>query len=208
MSDSIRMEIDSSALAGVNSLFLGLSDGARKTLATTMNEVVKAGKKIVVDEINSVVTLKKDPLNKEIRYTLADAGQAAINALITASGKRQRLINYSCQQNQAGVSVQIYRDKPRSVITGSFMSTIKSGHKGVFQRHGDKVGTGTATGRQEKKWGALPRKYRLPIEELYSSSVEDWFGNARIMQTILFQLGQLSEQRLSDQVDQLMREVA
>jgi len=129
MSDPIRMEIDSSALASVNSLFLGLSDGARKTLVTTMNEVVKAGKKIVVDEINSVVTLKKDPLNKEIRYTLADAGQAAINALITASGKRQRLINYSCQQNQAGVSVQIYRDKPRSVITGSFMSTMKSGHK-------------------------------------------------------------------------------
>ena len=52
MSDPIRMEIDSSALASVNSLFLGLSDGARKTLATTMNEVVKAGKKIVVNEIN------------------------------------------------------------------------------------------------------------------------------------------------------------
>lgn len=208
MSNAWKAEIDSSALAGVNRLLLGISDGARKVLVDALNETVKKGKKVCVDEINSVVTLKKTPLNKEIKYTLANLNQAAISALISAKGSRQKLINYSCQQTQKGVSVQIYRNKPREIITGSFMATMKSGHKGVFQRKGSKVGTGPATGKQETKWGALPRKYRLPIEELYSRGVEDWFGDQAIMQQILFQIGQLSEQELEPQVTKLMREVA
>jgi hypothetical protein len=203
-----KVQIDSSSLAEVNSLLLGISDGARKVLVNSLNETVKKGKKVCVDTINSVVTLKKTPMNKEIRYNLASLNQAAINASITATGKRQKLINYSVQQTQKGVSVQIYRNKPREIIKTAFIATMKSGHKGVYERKTSQRGKGTPTGKLETRWGALPRQYRLPIEELYSQSVEDWFGHAEIMQQILFQLGELTEQELKPQVDELMREVA
>lgn len=61
------------------------------------------------------------------------------------------LVAYPMRQTKKGVSVEVNRGK-RTLVKGSFVATMKSGHKGVFKRHG---------------------KERLPIRELTGSRPVD-----------------------------------
>lgn len=61
------------------------------------------------------------------------------------------LVAYPHRQTKKGVSVEVNRGK-RTLVAGSFVATMKSGHKGVFRRRG---------------------KARLPIQELRGSRPVD-----------------------------------
>lgn len=61
------------------------------------------------------------------------------------------LVAYPHRQTKKGVNVEVNRGK-RSLVEGSFVATMKSGHKGVFRRRG---------------------KARLPIAELRGSRPVD-----------------------------------
>ncbi len=56
-----------------------------------------------------------------------------------------------------GVSVQLNAQGPRTLIRSAFVATMKSGHKGIFRRRGDK---------------------RLPIDEAFGPTVAALFHNA------------------------------
>lgn len=70
---------------------------------------------------------------------------------LDVSGEPVPLVAYPNRQTKRGVSVEVNRGK-RTLVKGSFVSTMKSGHKGVFRRRG------TA---------------RLPIKELLGSRPVD-----------------------------------
>lgn len=66
---------------------------------------------------------------------------------VDVSGGAVPLVAYPHRQTKKGVSVEVNRGK-RTLLAGSFVATMKSGHVGVFRRRG---------------------KARLPIEELRGS---------------------------------------
>lgn len=66
-------------------------------------------------------------------------------------GAQVPLVAYPARQTKKGVSVEVNRGK-RTLVKGAFIATMKSGHKGVFQRRG---------------------KARLPIRELRGSRPVD-----------------------------------
>lgn len=70
---------------------------------------------------------------------------------IDVSGKNVPLTAYPHRQTRRGVSVEVNRGK-RSIVRGSFMATMKSGHRGIFVRQGPQ---------------------RLPIRELFGSRPVD-----------------------------------
>lgn len=51
------------------------------------------------------------------------------------SGEAVPLVAYPNRQTSKGVSVEVNRGK-RTLIKGSFVATMKSGHKGIFKRRG------------------------------------------------------------------------
>lgn len=70
---------------------------------------------------------------------------------VDVSGEPVPLVAYPNRQGKKGVTVEVNRGK-RTLVKGSFVATMKSGHKGVFKRRG------TA---------------RLPIRELMGSRPVD-----------------------------------
>lgn len=78
------------------------------------------------------------------------------------------LADYPRSQTKKGVSVGVNKGK-RSLIKGAFLATLKSGHSGVFVR--EKIGS--------KRVG------RLPIRELFSSTVLDVFNDGGMVPAVM-----------------------
>lgn len=76
---------------------------------------------------------------------------AAMQWAVNLSGDPVPLTAYPHRQTAKGVSVEVNRGK-RTLIKGSFVATMRSGHEGVFRRRG---------------------KQRLPIDELRGSRPVD-----------------------------------
>jgi len=93
------------------------------------------------------------------------------------------LADYPRSQTKRGVTVGVNKGK-RTLIKSAFIATMKSGHVGVFVRERDAA---IASGRDGK--GRL-RKGRLPIRELFSSTVFDVFGDGGMIPSVL-QRGQI-----------------
>ena len=76
---------------------------------------------------------------------------ASMEWAVEVSGQAVPLIAYPHRQTKRGVSVEVNRGK-RTIVKGSFVATMRSGHEGVFRRRGNG---------------------RLPIEEILGSRPVD-----------------------------------
>lgn len=77
------------------------------------------------------------------------------------------LADYPRGQTKTGVTVGVNKGK-RSLIKGAFLATMKSGHQGVFVRE--------SHGKGSK---------RLPIRELFSSTVLDVFSDGGMVPAVM-----------------------
>lgn len=138
---------------GIAALETGPMKGAlkralRKAGATALRDMrseaskrIRARKRIRSKYITRALTLQR-PKGGDI---------AAWSWAINVSGEPVPLVAYPHRQGKRGVTVEVNRGK-RTLIEGSFVATMKSGHQGVFRRRG---------------------KARLPIDELRGSRPVD-----------------------------------
>lgn len=84
------------------------------------------------------------------------------------------VISYqSPRQTKKGVTVGI-NTGARAVIRGAFIATMRSGHVGVFKRHGQATRGPTSRYKGHAKYAGQKRQ---PIRELFTSRVIDVFGD-------------------------------
>lgn len=150
MSVGISVKWDKSGIAPLETGKLkGASKRAlRKAGATALrdmkseaNKRIRARKKIEVRYIGRALSLAR-PTGSDI---------SSFSWALNVSGERVPLTAYPFRQTRKGVSVEVNRGK-RTLVKGSFVATMGSGHKGVFLRKG---------------------KARLPIRELTGSRPVD-----------------------------------
>jgi hypothetical protein len=204
-----KMEIKISPIDAmkVRVLLRDCGDLCAKVTSRAVNQTLNGVKTDAADEIGNHVTAKKSAIKST--FKIVRSTPANLTAMVSSTGRALPLREFSVRETKTGVSVQVYRDKPRKVIRGAFFATVKSkvqiasgssGHKGVFWRLYHKNGAGkgkmeTAINRQGYFWSsktqrfipaaALPREYRLPIKQLYSSSVPEIFDRKEIMAAVL-----------------------
>lgn len=106
------------------------------------------------------------------RITIRRANPIGPEVVITARGAGMPLIEYRARQVRGGVAVTIKRG--RTVVRHAFMATMKSGHQGVFMR----------------RLQGEARARRLPVDELFSSTVADLFSNPKAISRMLRVAGQ------------------
>ena len=102
---------------------------------------IRKRKRLKVKQVKRALHIRK-PSGFELRN---------IRWSLDISGERTRLSDYPHRQIRRGVSVSVNKGK-RTIISGAFVATLRSGHEGVFIRRG-------------------PR--RLPIRELLGSRPVD-----------------------------------
>ena len=91
------------------------------------------------------------------RLVIFRANRHKMSVIISGSGKAVPLGAYPARQVKRGVRVNV--KGTRKLVKGAFIATMRSGHKGVFKRRGPK---------------------RLPVDELYSTTVADAMKNPRV----------------------------
>lgn len=150
MSVGINVKWDRSGIAALETgpLKGALKRALRKAGATALRDMrseaskrIRARKRIKVRYIQRALTLRR-PKGGDI---------SAMEWAVDVSGEPVPLVAYPHRQTKKGVSVEVNRGK-RTLVAGSFIASMKSGHKGVFKRKG---------------------RARLPIAELRGSRPVD-----------------------------------
>lgn len=135
---------DRRILAATARAFSKAGGDALRKIRTEGNKLVRARKRIKAGRVRQGLPTSRKGSTSNI---------ASLEWRMRISGRNVPLAFYPHRQTKAGVSVEINPGQ-RKVIKGAFVATMKSGHKGVFERMGKK---------------------RLKIEELKSSTLTNVF---------------------------------
>lgn len=100
-----------------------------KAMVRALNRSINSGRTVMVREIARDTGLKSKDVNTAMR--LREATTATPEATLGASLKKIPLIDFAARQTGRGVS---YNLGGRRTITGAFIATMPSGHRGVFAR--------------------------------------------------------------------------
>lgn len=143
-----------------------------RVVSGAINLTARAAKTQAIREIAKKGGLKLKDVRKRTKMTPATFKRWA--ASIYFIKKRLGLSSFKARQTQKGVSYDL--GQGQKTIKGAFLAEMDSGHMGVFIRknRGD-VNTGQWDNGKKKnvKWSNIPKKYKLPIRELFGLSV--WY---------------------------------
>ena len=118
-------------------------------------------------EIRTVLNLKAKAVKDQLSIKKARGNDAV--AEIRSRHKSVPLIQYNgVRQTKKGVSVRMRKDKPRKLFKGAFISTMPSGHKGVFRR--------SSRATHHSKGRARTSSPNLKINELRGPTVQSVFA--------------------------------
>lgn len=150
MSVDIKVSIDRNALAPLESgpLKAAVRRALRKAGSTALRDMKGEASK----RIRRRKAIKPRFITRALSLRRARGSDISrMEWAVDVSGEPVPLVAYPHRQTRKGVSVEVNRGK-RTLVKGSFVATMKSGHKGVFKRRG---------------------QARLPIQELRGSRPVD-----------------------------------
>lgn len=144
-----------------------------KAVPRALNKVIDQVRTTAAREMRGAgYNLKVGDIKKAM--TVSRATPARLTANVLSSGRPIALIKYGARQTAKGVSVDVLRG--RKVITGAFIATMPSGHKGVYVRVGKNHKKVMKNGRV--MWSGLP------IKELFGPSVPDGLANKAVQEAL------------------------
>jgi hypothetical protein len=193
------VEVSKTDLAEVERALTGIKNGYAKVVSRSLNRTITGVRTDAVREIQMVIT----PTAKTIRatFTMIKASPRKLTAAVKSSGNALPLIEYRARATKKGVTVQVKKKSKRSLISRAFIATMKSGHKGVFFRDYIFNLYPARKARHGVAYATMPRKYRLPIEELYGPGVPDILSNDSVMKPILKKANERLHKELGNQLN-------
>jgi len=128
-----------------------------------LNRAIGSAGVVMVRVIANDVGVKQGVVKERIRTELATP--AKLRARIYANAKRIPLIDLGAKGPEPsrgrGRGVTVKSASGRKAIPNAFIATMRSGHRGVFQR------VAGSSGRR----GPAPHRSQLPIRELFGPSI-------------------------------------
>jgi hypothetical protein len=195
----INIHIDPADKANVERMLSGIQNGASRVMIRAINRVLAGVRTDASTEIRKIITAKKKDVDATFKTT--SASLANIYAAVESKGKPLPLSSFSTRQTTKGVSVQVRRDRSRTVIPGTFLATFESKHKAVLRRKWRE--TNQAAGAKNKRiaYGRLPRIYRLPVAEKFGPRVPDIMSNDEVMTPVLKSAGVRLHDRINHELE-------
>lgn len=177
----IDVKFDESELLAVKAIMAGIKNGYPKVMARTINETLKQSKTHASREIAKTLNLKIARIKKD--FTIDKANWTYITGRLIAKGKRVGLFQFAANQIKTGVSVKIYKGKPRKLYKHAFIAEGKGDTgKQVFWRTWDKHRVKPRPGFPYQN---LPKKYRHPLERLSGPAIEDIYMKPEVFNEVM-----------------------
>lgn len=193
MSAEFYIKINAEDRRKVEQMVGNIGGLAPKIISRAINDTLAGVKTDASAEIRSIITLKKATVDSTFKITKSNP--ATLSGRFESKGSPVPLIEYGARQTKPGVSVQVKRGNPRSVVAGTFIATMKSGHKGVFWRVWHEGAKKPVNKRIA--YGKLPKQYRLPIEQRFGPRVPDILSNEPVMNAVL----NMADDRMHKNID-------
>lgn len=172
----VRLQINPHQLEDCYSYLKYIKNGVDTVIMRAINKTLTGvrtdGVQILYDRYN----LTKKRIRNAFAISKAKPGiiTGKIAARVSTTGKSISLLDYGARPVKAGLSVKVLRSSPRSIIPGGFIAKMKSGKILSVWREWHKF---KKPMRANFKYGRLPRKYRLPIKQLYGPRIQDYLGD-------------------------------
>ena len=162
MAKDIEIKVDRRQIRQVQKLLAAVPRGWPKVASRAINRTATRARTRVVRAISSEVKIRQADVRKQIR--VRRASYSRLEAHLVIWGRRIPLIRFGARQTRRGVTYQIGKAGGRKLIEHAFITTMPSGHHGVFIR-----------GRGQGPGGMVRR---LPIFERLGPSVPGIYDGA------------------------------
>lgn len=191
---SFTVTLDQEQLAMVKAMLNTFPDLAERVIYKSLNKTMTEVKTDISEGVRGVVTADQETVDGKIR--ISNASLKKLAGQVTLAGNPLPISKFPAIQEPQGVLARIYKAQPYRMITSGFLATMKSGHVGVFRRETRISPAGQPVIRP---WKKMPKKYRLPIEEMYGPSLGTILQSAPVMEPVLGKLGEHLDANLERQ---------
>ncbi len=193
----LQIRIDDRDLRNVRTMLGGLRGAGDRVMKRAVDKTMGTVKTTVSRVARQELNIRKRDLDPNIGIRKFEA--ARNSGAVTIVGDSLPLYDFSPVQMASGVRVKIKKKGPSKVVEGAFIAGMKSGHSGVFWREWHQF---KAPSRSKMPpWKKLPRKYRLKIHELFTTSIPEALGDRVPMQEILKDAGENLHKNLDHEVN-------
>lgn len=188
-------------LREVERMMSGIKNGYATVVSGAINETLKGTRTDTKAEIRKDVTVKAKAITKTIK--LNRANRHRVFGALRSKGGFVPLIDYTTRQTKKGVSVKVRKNGRWTLYPSAFITTMKSGHKGVFSREKPPYRTQASNKLPWKRFGLFEgHAYgRLPIKQLFGPRVPGIFGKDSVMNPVLKKAGD----RIHKELDRRLR---
>ena len=165
------------AIRKLNQLHKELSENERKSaMVKAINRGTIAGRTSAAKDTRKVYKIRSGDIKKTMTVKRANRGR--LEGDLTSKGSTLPLSSFQARKTKRGVTANIKGS--RKLFPGAFITTMKSGHKGVFARakyEGNKLVS------RRKRINEYPEN-DLPITEVLSLTVPAAIGNPLVIKPI------------------------
>ena len=127
-------------------------------------------------------TRRPPKIRSTIKLHKASKSHAQPVGKLESKGQALNLIHYRARQTRAGVTFQVRKRDGRSLLRSAFIADLTGGATQVAWR---KYKEPKKKAKPGMKYGALPRKYKLPIDVLKGPAIPQVLGDEDVMGPIL-----------------------
>lgn len=173
---AFTITIDEADLKRMRDLLTGIKGGSEKALIRALNKTVPGIATDAARSASARVNLTQKVIKKNFTQWLARSKD--LFAGWKSSGRPIPIINYGARQVSTGVTIKVLKDSPRETLKHAFIAEMSSGHRGVFWRTSRdfQAPKRFPVGKKTTAAARLPRKYKLPINQIFGPKVEDTLG--------------------------------
>jgi hypothetical protein len=209
---ALNISIDRETMRAVERSLLTVKNGYETVTARAINGTVKTTRTLSAKLIKQEVNLTAKVIKEAFKPSRL-ARKTDLSGAVVATSRPVPLIDFGAKQEAAGVSIKIWRNGPRETIKKAFIATMKSGHRGVFQRKSVMrsfpgqvpiIRRRVSTGDIGAQYARLSHDYRLPIKELFSTRITDVFTKQAIMEAVLQYAGEDINERMANELERLL----
>lgn len=201
----VSIQLDERDVNAVVKALQGIKGGARTAIMRAVNRALTGVKTDMAKETTKILNITQKRVKKDI--SVRKASKQNLSGRVDSAGKPINLMQFKAKQKKKGVSVKVLKQGGRKTIPGAFIFVGKNQNELVGWRK--KTGSsaqyiGTKKKDPSMEYGALPKKYRLPIEGLSGPRIQDITGRDDVMKKIEVGAGERLEKELAHQVQRIL----
>ncbi len=187
MSQFAKIKVDQGDVYRLRMMLAGIKNGYPKAMSRAINAGLATARVESRREVQKEVTASTKYVNRA--FAENKATYSRLTGSLVVSGKPIPLIAYDTRQTGKGVTVRVNVSGERSLLPHAVSGKVKnvskaaetSEHKGVFLR---KYSGPRKPFWKKIKYGALPKEFRLPIEQKFGPSIPAIFERGPILEYI------------------------